>query len=441
LATGVFYGLIVRKLGGSTDSLDGARQIVVAARNLDRGTVLKDADLKIVPEPAGRTVPGATARLDEVAGLTVLEAIADNQPVLLARLSPRQAAGGASQAIPQGMRAVSAHIWDSSSVVAMLRSGDRVDLQMITSRGTPAGPEQELRSIMQNVEVLHTAPAEPIGAHAGRPVVTLLVTAPQAEVIGLADTSGRLRVALRNRADDTRLLSTRLTTTALLERSWSVPTATPAPMRDKATPASTPATPARAEKPVNRRTVQLHVTLVQAGAEAATELGLEAKATALRVAALPDGANLEKLVRRLAGASGLAILSQTELEAGHRREVSLTMDSRKRGVKSALAGAAGVRIRFLPSIGSDGALRLRVHPEITIPTDGGTSMRGIRTDLDLRDGQSFVVSGLLQRRDGESLLPRLFPAQQAGESERQLLVLVTPKLRGPVETAALGKGR
>ena len=196
IATGIFYGLLIGRLRGDAGPVS-SQQVLVAARPLDRGAVLKCEDLKVMDWPHGKPPDGAQHDRDQVAGLILLESLDSGQPLLARNVAPRGAAGGASLAIPPGMRAVSIHPSDSGGVVLMLRSGSRIDIQVLDSHGGPGG-EFALHKLLQNVEVLSTGGPEGGG---GRPVVTLLVSPDDADRLTLADAAMQLRLLLRNPAD------------------------------------------------------------------------------------------------------------------------------------------------------------------------------------------------------------------------------------------------
>ncbi len=114
----------------------------------------------------------------------------------------------------------------------------------------------------------------------------------------------------------------------------------------------------------------------------------------------------------------------------------------------------GVRISFLPTTTPRGTIRLQVTPEVssldyansltfqgfTIP---GLSTRRVRTEIELGDGQSFAIGGLLDNRVTESLskipglgdiplLGKIFRSKSISKSNSELLVLVTPELVRPI---------
>lgn len=203
IATGIFYGLFV---GHAQTSPQGGPTVVVAAKSLDRGAVLKQDDLKSAPYPDGREIKGAFASPSQLVGATVLEPIQAGEPVTQARIAPRSQ-GSAESVIPKGLRALSLHVIDSGGVISMLRSGQRVDVQMITGTGA----ETQLRTVLQNVEVLNVPAPEN-----GRPVVNVLVKPEDAETLALADSAGRIRIALRHPKDDSVRPGAPLSLTTLL---------------------------------------------------------------------------------------------------------------------------------------------------------------------------------------------------------------------------------
>jgi pilus assembly protein CpaC len=114
----------------------------------------------------------------------------------------------------------------------------------------------------------------------------------------------------------------------------------------------------------------------------------------------------------------------------------------------------GVRLNFTPMITPRGTIRLHVIPEVssldfanglnfqgfTIPA---LSTRRVETEIELEDGQSFAIGGLLDNRLTETmnripglanipLLGKLFQSRSFSRNNTELLVLVTPELVRPV---------
>src|SRR6266550_4332312 len=117
----------------------------------------------------------------------------------------------------------------------------------------------------------------------------------------------------------------------------------------------------------------------------------------------------------------------------------------------------GVRLEFTGNIASDGTIRLHVAPEVStldftnaLAVQGFTvpaiSTRRAETELELKDGQSFGIAGLLDNRAQAQLskvpgigdipvLGQLFRSRNINKSNTELLVLVTPHIVDPVHTS------
>jgi pilus assembly protein CpaB len=216
LATGVFYGLFVNKLSSSTGS---GKMVVVAAKPIPVGTVLAETDVRSIPWPVEQTPAGAFDKARQVAGSTVLEPLAQGEPVLAARLASTEKGVGGGSAVPSGMRAVSVHVSDSSGVLAQLGPGQKVDVQVLLTRKSTNG-EPELRTILEGVPVLGvSSQLESSSQGSNLPTVTLLTNPADADVLALADSGARVRLALRNPLDDSTRARTAVTLDAILRAS------------------------------------------------------------------------------------------------------------------------------------------------------------------------------------------------------------------------------
>jgi pilus assembly protein CpaC len=109
----------------------------------------------------------------------------------------------------------------------------------------------------------------------------------------------------------------------------------------------------------------------------------------------------------------------------------------------------GVELAFQPTVLANGIINLRLAPsvseiDLTIAVNGtpGLSKREARTTVELRDGQSFAIAGLLQanNRRNVSQLPwigsvpilgTLFKSSAYQDHESDLVVIVTPHLVAP----------
>jgi pilus assembly protein CpaC len=114
----------------------------------------------------------------------------------------------------------------------------------------------------------------------------------------------------------------------------------------------------------------------------------------------------------------------------------------------------GVRTTFVPTITPRGTIRLKVTPEVSsldiangINLNGflvpALSTRRVQTEVELQDGQSFAIAGLLDNRvvenmskiPGLSSLPvlgKLFQSRSITKNNTELLVVVTPEIVQPI---------
>jgi pilus assembly protein CpaC len=114
----------------------------------------------------------------------------------------------------------------------------------------------------------------------------------------------------------------------------------------------------------------------------------------------------------------------------------------------------GIRLRFTPVITGNHTIKLHLTQEVSTldAADGVTfngfvipaiSTRRAETDVELGEGQSFVVAGLLDNRDTESfsklpflgdipVLGALFKSKSVKKSRTDLVMLVTPDVTQPL---------
>ena len=257
ISTGVFYGLFAGKLRSSSTELNG-RPIIVAARELERGRVVETADLR-VSQMRG-TLSGSFSKPEELLGATLVLPVKENEPFLQDRVALHAPASGESRgSVSSGMRAISIRVTESDGVVNLLHSGSKIDIQAVSDRNGNV----ELRTILENVEVLAvTPPSDP--NRSGVRVVAVLTRAQDADVVALADSGARIRVALRNPLDEATSSPRPLTLASVFR-----PSAEHAALEKQATEA----------KSSIEHQLRLHVEVLAASAAALGEL--DAKLSAL----------------------------------------------------------------------------------------------------------------------------------------------------------------
>ena len=118
----------------------------------------------------------------------------------------------------------------------------------------------------------------------------------------------------------------------------------------------------------------------------------------------------------------------------------------------------GVLLNFIPTITPRGTIQLQVAPEVSALDFGNAvqlggftvpaiTVRRVKTEVELADGQSFAIGGLLDNRETESfqkipfigdipILGKLFQSMQRNKTNTELIVLVTPEIVNPIEAGA-----
>jgi pilus assembly protein CpaC len=114
----------------------------------------------------------------------------------------------------------------------------------------------------------------------------------------------------------------------------------------------------------------------------------------------------------------------------------------------------GVRLNFIPTITPRNTIRLQVAPEVsaldyangvtisgfTVP---GINVRRVNTEVELNEGQSFVIGGLLDNRTTKTfekipfigdipILGKFFQSIATTKTNTELIVIVTPEIVAPI---------
>jgi pilus assembly protein CpaB len=178
-------------------------QIVVAAEPLQVGTPLDERNTKTIAWPVGEPLSGSFRKPADCAGRAVIIPIAVNEPILEANLAPKAAGAGLPAAIPEGMRAVSVAVNDVVGVAGFVTPGTMVDV-LVTGKLPGNGAGAITRTVLENIRVM--AAGQQIeqdrdGKPEKVPVVTLLVSPEDANVLTMASTEGKIQLALRNTID------------------------------------------------------------------------------------------------------------------------------------------------------------------------------------------------------------------------------------------------
>ncbi len=115
----------------------------------------------------------------------------------------------------------------------------------------------------------------------------------------------------------------------------------------------------------------------------------------------------------------------------------------------------GIRLNFIPTITPRGTIRLQVAPEVSsldfangVTISGfsvpGIDVRRVKTEVELGEGQSYVIGGLLDNRETQTfskipfigsipVLGRFFQSITKTRNNTELIVVVTPEIVQPID--------
>ena len=181
------------------------QQIVVAATPLQLGARVDANNLRTIPWPTSAPVAGMFTRIEDCAGRALITPVAANEPIIESKLASRLSGAGLPATIPEGMRALSVAVNEVVGVAGFVIPGTMVDV-LVTGRlaSSHSNNENITRTILENVRVL--AAGQKIeqdreGKPQTVPVITLLVTPPDAAKLAMASTQGKIQLSLRNTID------------------------------------------------------------------------------------------------------------------------------------------------------------------------------------------------------------------------------------------------
>ncbi|MDP9114912.1 MAG: pilus assembly protein N-terminal domain-containing protein [Acidobacteriota bacterium] len=206
----------------------------------------------------------------------------------------------------------------------------------------------------------------------------------------------------------------------------------------------------------------------QSGISSTTTSGSGAQtvsvASALNIFAFDPKLNLGAFISALQSESILQILAEPNLVTTNGKEayflvggefpVPVLQGGGSAGAVTVQFKEFGIRLRFTPVVTGNGTIKLHLTQEVsTIDTADGVTFNGFvipaistrrtESDVELGEGQSFAVSGLLDNRDTESfsklpflssipVLGNLFKSKNVNKNRTELVLLVTPQVTMPL---------
>jgi len=186
---------------------------------------------------------------------------------------------------------------------------------------------------------------------------------------------------------------------------------------------------------------------------------------ALNIFAFRPNLNLAAFIQALQTRSVLQILAEPTMMTASGKEASFLVGGEfpvpvlqgggNSGAVTIMFREFGVRLNFTPTITSSGTIRMHVKPEVStldytnaVTLNGFTipalSSRKLETNIELGEGQTFIIAGLIDSRvqDSASRIPalanlpiigNLFKSKNGSKSRTELIVMVTPEITEPLQ--------
>ncbi len=199
--TAIFYQITVgqKSAQGSVPT----KTLVVARTELPLGSVLSADDVTVIEVPEQGYAQGGFENIEDVVDRSVTQAILANEAITAGRVTEKGAGFGLEAVIPEGYRAVAIAINQVSGVSGFILPGSHVDVLL---SATPMGGSERLTTtVLENVTVLstgHKQQPSATGQPENVPVVNMLLTPEDAELLTLATQEGRIQLVLRNPKDE-----------------------------------------------------------------------------------------------------------------------------------------------------------------------------------------------------------------------------------------------
>ena len=218
-ASVIVYQVVVRAASAATDA---AVNVVVAAVDMGLAETITDHHVKVVRWPRASVPAGALHSVAEADGRVVRSSIVAGEVLLDTKLAPHLSGRGGvmPMLVPEGRRGVTIRVDEAIEKSGFILPNSRVDILVSMSKD---GAQQDriAKMILQDVPVLAAGQAVEMRDNKPVPVttVTLALTPQEAERLALAQSQGKLTLAMRNLRDDKIVQTTGATALALLGES------------------------------------------------------------------------------------------------------------------------------------------------------------------------------------------------------------------------------
>ncbi len=188
--------MVLYNFGDTSDS----KTIVIAASEIDAGSIIRAEQLKTIPWAASSLPQGVFEDAKQVAGRISRTSLVVGEPVFEFNLAKQAAMSGLSSVINEGSRAISVEANEVSGVAGFIVPGSYVDV-LVSGKDMSGAAFSKI--VLQYVRVLAVEQETKVNPEQPRVVraVTLELSPQQSEQLDLARSIGKLSLALRNEFD------------------------------------------------------------------------------------------------------------------------------------------------------------------------------------------------------------------------------------------------
>jgi pilus assembly protein CpaC len=191
-------------------------------------------------------------------------------------------------------------------------------------------------------------------------------------------------------------------------------------------------------------------------------------ASELNIFAFFPGLNLGATIQAMESQGLVQVLAEPNLLAENGKQASFLAGGEYpypvvQGSTGSVTGSSvtiqfkeyGVRLNFIPTITPRGTIHLQVAPEVSsldftnaVEVSGfqipAVDVRKVKTEVELAEGQSFAIGGLLDNRETQTfqkipflsnipILGKFFQSITKTKSNTELIVIVTPEIVDPIK--------
>jgi pilus assembly protein CpaB len=200
--------------------------IVVAGVNMGMADTVTSQHVKLVPWPSVSIPSGAIRSIADAENRVVRSSIVAGEPLLEAKLAPQLSGKGGlmPMLVPEGQRGVTFKVDDATKESGFVLPNSRVDV-LVSMPKSPNSQEKISKVILQDVMVL--AAGQTVELRDNKPVTvttaTVALSPTQTERLALAQTEGKLTLAMRNLRDNKVVETRGVTSASLLADSAAAP--------------------------------------------------------------------------------------------------------------------------------------------------------------------------------------------------------------------------